>query len=167
MLRIRDVYTGSQIRIFPSRIQDPKNPGSASKNLSVLTQKKISNLLEKLSGMLSPYPGSGFFFHPGSWSRIQESKKHKSNGSQVPDADPQILVIKYSFWRRRIKDIEIFSSVSVPCSLGSVFRNVLDYNRKFFRDCRGKLWQAAILYIRVLGRLILWVLCYALSSFAR
>ncbi len=27
-----DVYSGSRIQIFPSRIQGPKDPGSASKN---------------------------------------------------------------------------------------------------------------------------------------
>jgi hypothetical protein len=47
---IRDVYTGSRIRIFPSQIQDQNDPGSesASKNLSIfLTQKTVSKLSEK------------------------------------------------------------------------------------------------------------------------
>ena len=34
--------------------------------------------------MLIPDPGSWFFFHPGSQSQIQGSKKH-----QIPDPDPQ------------------------------------------------------------------------------
>jgi hypothetical protein len=39
VLRIRDVYPGSRIRLFS--IPDPNclHPGSASKNLSILTQK--------------------------------------------------------------------------------------------------------------------------------
>jgi hypothetical protein len=50
VLRIRDVYPGSRIRLFsipdpgselsPSRIPDPR---SASKNLSILTQKNQKN----------------------------------------------------------------------------------------------------------------------------
>ncbi len=41
VLRIRDVYPGSRIRLFPSRIQTVSipDPGSALKNLSILTQK--------------------------------------------------------------------------------------------------------------------------------
>ncbi len=41
VLRIREGYTGSRIRIFPSRIQDQKDPGygSASKNLSIFNPK--------------------------------------------------------------------------------------------------------------------------------
>jgi hypothetical protein len=39
VLRIRDVYTGFRIRIFPSRIQGQKDPGSASENLIIFSTK--------------------------------------------------------------------------------------------------------------------------------
>jgi hypothetical protein len=44
VLRIRDVYPGSRIRIFS--IPDPNffHPRSASKNLSILTQRIVSKL---------------------------------------------------------------------------------------------------------------------------
>jgi hypothetical protein len=63
---------------FPSRIPDPR---SASKNLSILTQKMVSKLLEIRSELLIPDPGSGLrlFTHPG--SRIQVSKKAPDPGS--------------------------------------------------------------------------------------
>jgi hypothetical protein len=44
VLRIRNVYPGSRNRLFS--IPDPNclHPGSASKNLSILTQKMVSKL---------------------------------------------------------------------------------------------------------------------------
>ncbi len=73
VLRIRNVYPGSQIRIFSSRIQDQKNipdPGS-----------RIRIRIKDDPGC---HPGSGswFFTHPG--SRIQGSKEHR-----IPYPDPQ------------------------------------------------------------------------------
>jgi hypothetical protein len=66
VLRIRDVYPGSRIRLFtipdpgfevtPSRIQDP---GSLSKNLSILTPKKTKNGFSALKNMIR-------FVHTGS-----------------------------------------------------------------------------------------------------
>ncbi len=56
MLRIRDVYPRSDF--FPSRIPDP---GSASKNLSILTQKMFSKLQEIWSGLFIPDPESWLF----------------------------------------------------------------------------------------------------------
>ncbi len=55
VLQIRDVYPGSRIQIFSTRITDPgskrfPDPGSgsasASKNLRILTQKIVSMLSE-------------------------------------------------------------------------------------------------------------------------
>ena len=78
VLRIRDVYLGSRIRLFyipdPNfSITDPNfsipDPGSASKKLSVVTKKVISKL----------YLGIIILFtHPG--SQIQGSKRHR-----IPD----------------------------------------------------------------------------------
>ncbi len=66
------------------------NPGSASKNLSILTQTIVSKLSEIWSGLFSPDPhpwsGSRFFTHTGSW--IQGSKRHR-----IPDPDPQTQFI--------------------------------------------------------------------------
>jgi hypothetical protein len=46
VLRIWDVYLGSRTQNIPSQIPDPNlsisDPGSASKNLSILTQKIVS-----------------------------------------------------------------------------------------------------------------------------
>ncbi len=54
------------------------HPGSASKNLSILTQKMVSKLSEIWSGLFSPDPGSGswLFTHPGSRGR-------KGTGSRI------------------------------------------------------------------------------------
>ncbi len=80
MLRIRDVYPGSRIRIFPSRIQGQKDFGSvsASKLLVFLALKNVSNLAEKLSRMFIPDPGSGSFSKPDPGSR---GKKAPDPGS--------------------------------------------------------------------------------------
>jgi hypothetical protein len=55
VLRIRDVYPGSRIRIFPARIQGQKGSGSRiriKKELKYfLTQKIVSKLSEILSGI--------------------------------------------------------------------------------------------------------------------
>ncbi len=60
--------------------------GSASNNLSILTQTLVSKLSEIWSRLIIPDsdPGSGscFFTHPG--SRTQWSKRHR-----IPDPDPQ------------------------------------------------------------------------------
>ncbi len=76
VLRIRDVYPGSRIRLFPSRIRTVSipDPGSASKNLSILTPKKWFPSSRKSGCWLSTIPGS----------RIQGSKRHR-----IPDPDPQ------------------------------------------------------------------------------
>ncbi len=73
VLWIRCVYQGSWIWIFS--IPDP---GSTSKNLSILTPKIVSTLSEIWSGLFNPDPGSGscFFTHP--WSRGQ-----KGTGSRI------------------------------------------------------------------------------------
>jgi hypothetical protein len=89
VLRIRDVYPGSRIRLFfipdpgselsPSRIPDP---GSSSKNLSILTQKKTKKWFLSCKkydpGCSSriPDPDAGFLPIPDSGSRIQGSKRH-------------------------------------------------------------------------------------------
>ncbi len=62
------------------RIQCQKDSGSASKNLSILTQKIVLKLSEIWSGMFQSGIGI-LFFHP---SRIQGSKRHRN-----PDPDPQ------------------------------------------------------------------------------
>ena len=75
MLRILDVYPGSRIRIFS--IPDP---GSASKNLGILTQKLVSKHSEICFELFIPDPDPDFFYP----SRIPGSKGHR-----IPDPDPQ------------------------------------------------------------------------------
>jgi hypothetical protein len=85
VLRIRDVYTESRIQIFPFRIQDQKDPGSASKNLIIFNPK---NCFLALGNMIwDVHPGFRIFLHPGSGSRIQRSKKDERH--RIPDPDPQ------------------------------------------------------------------------------
>ncbi len=96
VLRIRDVYPGSRIRMFPSRtgsnvkmIPDPRS-GSTSTNLSILTRKIVSKLSEIWSRMfitnLDPGTGSWFFTHPG-------FRGQKGTGFWDPDSDPQYLKV--------------------------------------------------------------------------
>ncbi len=70
MLRIRDVYPGSEFSTSRMRIKD----------LRYFHPKKwfLAKLSEIWSGLFIPDPGSGFLTHPG--SRIQGSKRHR-----IPD----------------------------------------------------------------------------------
>ncbi len=80
VLRIRDVYPGSEF--FPSRIPDPNffHPGTASKNLIIIAQK---NCFQALGNRIrTVHPGSWFFIYPG--SRIPDPGIKKA-----PDPDPQ------------------------------------------------------------------------------
>ncbi len=71
MLRIRDVYHGSRIQIFPSwtdpgsKVKKNPDPGSESKNLSIFNPK---------NGFQALGSGSLFYTHPG---------------SRFPDPNPQ------------------------------------------------------------------------------
>ncbi len=82
VLRIRNVDTGSRNRIFLSRIQGQKYPGSASKNLGFFDPKKLflssrKNYLGCSSRILIPDPD----FFP---FRIHGSKKQR-----IPDLHTQ------------------------------------------------------------------------------
>jgi hypothetical protein len=76
VLRIRDVYTGSRIRIFPLRIQDQKDIGSVSKNLSSFNPKHCFLAFRKMICDFQTGSSSEFFSHPG--SRAQKSIGHGS-----------------------------------------------------------------------------------------
>ncbi len=73
---------------FPSRMLDP---GFASKNLSILTKKMVSQLSEIWSGfsILDPDPGSEsqLFTYPGSrsWIPDPESRGQKGTGTLISD----------------------------------------------------------------------------------
>ncbi len=90
MLRIRDVYPGSQVQILSSRIQGQKDSGSRIririKNLSIFNPK---NTFSALGNMIRDvHPGSRIrilIFYP---SRIQGSKRHQS-----PDPPHCLLVV--------------------------------------------------------------------------
>jgi hypothetical protein len=82
VLRIRDVYPGSRIRIVS--IPDP---GSSSKNLSILTPKKAKKWFlssKKYDPGCSSRIPMLTFSHPG--SRIQGPK---GTQSRIPNPDPQ------------------------------------------------------------------------------
>ncbi len=78
VLRIRDVYPGSDILHPGSWIPDPNflHSGSASKNLSILTQKNFLKLSEIWFRLFipDPYPDLSPI------ARIQRSKRHR-----IPD----------------------------------------------------------------------------------
>jgi hypothetical protein len=64
VLGIKDVYPSSKFFHPRSRVKKIPNPGSALKNLSIFNPKTVCKLMEKLSGMFIPDPGSGSgFFH--------------------------------------------------------------------------------------------------------
>ncbi len=91
VLWIRDVYPGFQIRLF-------FHPGSASKNISILTPKKPKKFKKWFLSSRRYDPGCSSrirmltFYPPG--SRIQGSKRHR-----IPDPDPQHWVLlKASFF---------------------------------------------------------------------
>ncbi len=77
---------------FPSRIRTVSipDPGSSSKNLSILTPKKAKEMVSKLqkiwSGLFIPDPGSGCWLSP-----IPDPgyRGQKGTQSRIPDPDPQ------------------------------------------------------------------------------
>ncbi len=78
-LRVTDLASG----MF---IPDPNffhsAPGSASKHLSILTQKMVVKISEIWSGLLIPDPASDFT-HPGSWITDPGVKKAQDPGSAI------------------------------------------------------------------------------------
>jgi hypothetical protein len=95
VLRIRDVYPGSRIRLFS--IPDPgselsiPDPGSTSKNLSIFNPKKWFLSSRKYDPGCSsriPDPDADFLSIPDPRSRIQRSKRHR-----IPDPDPQHWIL--------------------------------------------------------------------------
>ncbi len=84
---------------FPSRILDP---GCASKNLSILTKKIVSQLSEIWSGFSIPDPdpgsGSWLFTYPGSWSWIPDpkSRDQQGTGSLIPDPGSRFATLEIS-----------------------------------------------------------------------
>ncbi len=90
----------SRILIFPFRIPDPRfwipDSGSASKNLSILTQKCFFKLSEIWSGLFipDPHPGSGPWFYTHTGSRIPDlgGKKAPDAGCRMPDAGSRIWI---------------------------------------------------------------------------
>ncbi len=93
----------SQIWIFPFQVLDP---GCISKNLSILTKKMVSQLLEIWSrfSIPDPDPGSGswLFTYPRarSWIPDPESRDQKGNGSLIPDPGSGFGTLEISGWLR-------------------------------------------------------------------
>jgi hypothetical protein len=79
MLRIRDVYPGSLIRIFfPSRIPGQKDSGSRirTKDLSIFNPKNCFSALGNMIRDVHPGSRSWFITHPG-------SRGQKGTGSRI------------------------------------------------------------------------------------
>jgi hypothetical protein len=93
VLRIQDVYPGSES--FPSRISDPNffHPGSSSKNLSILTTKMVSKLSEILCGLFIPDPD----FYP-SWIPGPGSRGQKGTGSRIRIRKHCRYGVPHSLW---------------------------------------------------------------------
>ncbi len=92
VMRIRDVYPGSLIRLIPSRIPDLGSkrfrildPGSGSTSTS-----KISSIFNPNNLFLSSRKYDLFDFYP---SRIQRSKRYR-----IPDPDPQHCLQDTTKW---------------------------------------------------------------------
>ncbi len=101
VLRIRDVYTGSQITILSipdpgSRVKKIPNTESASKNLNIFNPKNFFRALGKI--IWDIHPGSGFFPLPdprgrnSTGSRIRgilktTGKQCGGSGMFIPDPD--------------------------------------------------------------------------------
>ncbi len=93
---ITQPHPGYWIRIFPTQILDPNfsipDPGSASNNLSILTNKIVFWTLGNMIRVVHPGSGSCFFTHLG--SQIQRSKRHRT-----PNPDPQQCTqLNVSYW---------------------------------------------------------------------
>ncbi len=98
-------------RVFP--IPDP---GSASKNLSILsaTQKIVSKLSKIWSGLLILDPDPDFFTHPG--SRGQK-------GHRILDPDPQQCLLYEEF--RFVSEHPLLQLFSQPCPIRKKFTNTV------------------------------------------
>ncbi len=92
-------HPGFRIRIF-------FNPGSASKNLSILTPEKwFLNSPEIWSGLFIPDPDPGSWIFTRLGSRIQRSKRHRF---PIPDPHntwyvPQLIFPRQPLRRRQVK----------------------------------------------------------------
>ncbi len=96
VLRIRDVYPGSRIRLFSMPDPTCLHPGSRIliKEFQYFNPKKmVSKLLKIWSGLFIQDPGSGCWLsiHPG--SQIQGSKRHP-----IPDLGSRIQIRSTSFF---------------------------------------------------------------------
>ncbi len=110
VLRIRDVYPGSDF--FPSRIRTVSipDPGSSSKNLSILTPPKAKKKWFLSSKKYDPgcHPGSRIlmltFSHPGSWIPDPGVKKVPNPGSRIRirNTECQELILSEIKWQKTI-----------------------------------------------------------------
>ncbi len=78
------VYSGIRIRIFPSQMQGQQDSGSgsASENLSILTQKIVSKLSEIWSGMNISNPDLDFL--PISYPGVKNAPDPRSVSAPLP-----------------------------------------------------------------------------------
>ncbi len=117
--RISDVYPGSWIRIFPSRIPDPgskrlriPDPDTHQRISVFLTQKNVSELSEYYPGCsVHPRSGSWFFSHPYSVSSGQ-----KGTGSRITDPESgSVTLFFYLVYQYRYIITRIWFLSAMPC----------------------------------------------------
>jgi hypothetical protein len=124
VLRIRDVYPGSRIRLFS--IPDPNclHPGSSSRNLSILTPKKPKKwfLISKK-------------YDPGCSSRITDPD---ADFLSIPDPDPGSRGLKGTQSRIRIPNTGfrcIFFPKNFYLALRTLFDPRFGKNLSWIRIC--------------------------------
>jgi len=156
MWRIRDVYPGSDF--FPSRILTVfiPDPGSSSKNFSILTPKKAKKWFLRSKkydpGCSSQIPDPDADFLP---SRIQGSKRHPipdpGSGSatliylMVSDMVQKILSVGYNFITYSLHitlRLKLFSTQS--CSL----KTKINYSCGFDNNILEKVKKSQIWFIK-------------------
>ncbi len=124
MLRIRDVYPRSRIRIFSIPV-----PVSASKNLGILTQKMVSRLSKLWSGLFIPDPDSDFLPIPDPGSRGQ-----KGTGSRIRNTAVSGAIYIYIFilldprYRNRDgQNQDLGSAINIPDRISKSFVNIFNF----------------------------------------
>jgi hypothetical protein len=151
VLGIRDVSIGSCIWFFS--IQDPgselspsrfSDPGSAAKNLSILTRRKHSKCVLSFTkydhGFLSPIPdpGSGCWLSTHPRSRIPDPS---SRGQKPPDTGFGFSTLFVIFRKQTVKDGPIstpssFQNFKFKCAFmtcGTIFNTPSQLKRHLFR----------------------------------
>ncbi len=106
------------------------HPGSASKNLSILTQNIVSKLSEIWSWLVipDPYPGSWYFTHPGSW--IQGSKR------------PRIRIRSTAFYSVHSLKLRKFTAAIYQSDLNRIISDLTNWAPRRIHGCEDIIRQS-------------------------